>query len=284
MKIIDTHIHLSDIQSFQLTAKNQSFVNYSQNGLLQEMKEAGVVHAVGMGLLEQKNGMGFPDELAQNPMTLDLLESSSSAVSLCAGINPFQLTADGMQELEKLLLHRSTIGIKIYLGYYPFYANDKIYHAVYKLAAKYGLPVVFHTGDTYSKRGLLKYSHPLTIDEVAVFYPEVTFILAHLGDPWMLDAAELIYKNDNVYADLSGLIVGDKEEVTRITETPHYFDHLYHALAYSDSYHKLLFGSDWPLVPLTPYIKFIQSVIPEEHWENVFYRNALHVFKKLKFD
>ncbi len=72
---------------------------------------------------------------------------------------------------------------------------------------------MFHCGDTYSERGLLKYSHPLTLDEVAVMHQDVTFMMAHFGDPWVLDGAEVVYKNSNMYADLSGLIVGDKQEV-----------------------------------------------------------------------
>ena len=35
------------------------------------------------------------------------------------------------------------------------------------------------------------------------------FVMCHVGNPWMIDAAEVIYKNMNVWADLSGLMVGD---------------------------------------------------------------------------
>lgn len=281
MRIIDAHVHLSHIQSFLDTSREQSFVRYNTSGLLSEMEEAGIVHAIGMGLHESNQGTGFPDKHAENPMMLDLLEKDVPRISACAGVNPHELGQEDLMKLEHQLRQQNTVGIKIYLGYYPFYAYEEKYRRVYDLAAKYDLPVVFHTGDTYSKRGLLKYAHPLTIDEVAVSYPQVTFILAHLGDPWMLDAAEIIYKNDNVFADLSGLIVGDDAEVDRIMSKPHYFDHFYHALAYCDRYDKLLFGSDWPLVPLQPYITFIKSVIPEEHWEKVFYQNAKRLFTKL---
>ncbi len=48
------------------------------------------------------------------------------------------------------------------------------------------------------------------VDDVAVDHPDVRFVLAHFGNPWLVDAAEVVYKNDNVWADLSGLIVGDE--------------------------------------------------------------------------
>src|SRR5947199_334801 len=46
-------------------------------------------------------------------------------------------------------------------------------------------------------------------DEVAVDHPDTRFVLCHVGNPWVADAAEVIYKNMNVWADLSGLVVGD---------------------------------------------------------------------------
>src|SRR5690606_31693620 len=64
---------------------------------------------------------------------------------------------------------------KIYLGYAHQYAYDPLYRPVYRLAEKYGVPVVFHTGDTYTSDGKLKYAHPLTIDEVAVDFRKVNF-------------------------------------------------------------------------------------------------------------
>ena len=56
------------------------------------------------------------------------------------------------------------------------------------------------------------------MDEVAVDHPTREFVLAHVGNPWLTDAAEVVYKNLNVWADLSGLVVGDAEVVRRTTE------------------------------------------------------------------
>jgi predicted TIM-barrel fold metal-dependent hydrolase len=48
------------------------------------------------------------------------------------------------------------------------YKGHKFYEPAYQLAQKYDVPVIFHTGDTYSVKAKLKYADPLTIDEVAV--------------------------------------------------------------------------------------------------------------------
>ncbi|KAB2338206.1 amidohydrolase [Cytobacillus depressus] len=280
MKIIDAHIHFSDIQSFHQTAKEQSFVDYSYKGYVKEFNEANVVLSIAMGVTETPN-MGFPDYHSVTPMGIDLADSIPEQIVYCPGINPYDLNEEALLRLEKEIQKPNVVGMKIYLGYYPFYAYDEVYEPVYQLAEKYGLPIVFHTGDTYSERGLLKYSHPLTIDEVAVKHRKVNFMMAHFGDPWTLTGAELIYKNSNVYADLSGLIVGTEKDLKKRSED-RFFDHLRHALVFSDSYDKLLFGTDWPLIPVGPYIEFIKNLIPEEHHEDVFYNTALKIFPKIK--
>ncbi|PLR81072.1 amidohydrolase [Bacillus canaveralius] len=280
MKIIDAHMHFSKINSFHETARRLSFVDYSFDGILTEYKQANVVLGIGMGLTETGD-MGFPDDAASTPMGLDLSESLPGNIVYCAGINPFDCGEQALKRLEAEVQKREVVGIKIYLGYYPFYAYDEVYEPVYKIAAQYRLPVVFHTGDTYSERGLLKYSHPLAIDEVAVKYRDVTFMMAHFGDPWTLTGAELIYKNPNVFADLSGLIVGTEKDLMKRLQG-RFLDHLRHALEFADSYDKLLFGTDWPLIPVAPYVEFIKKLIPEQHHQAVFYDTSINVFPKIK--
>jgi hypothetical protein len=280
MKIIDAHMHISKIQSFKQTADTLSLVDYSIKGLQKEYKDAGVAAAIAMGVTET-NGGAFPDLAAETPMGIDLDGSMPASFFCCPGVNPEKLDEKNLLSLEKSLQQQQTAGIKIYLGYYPYYAYDKIYGPVYELAKAYRMPVVFHTGDTYSDRGLLKYSHPLTLDEVAVSHRDIQFMMAHLGDPWVLDGAEVVYKNENMFADLSGLIVGTEENIAEKKNT-RFFDHLLHALAYCDHYEKLLFGTDWPLIRVKPYIDLFKEIIPEKHHQAFFHDTALHLFPKLK--
>lgn len=280
MKIIDAHIHFSNIQSFKETGNEFSRVDYSGKGLQKEMIEGDIVLAIGMGVTETEDE-GFPDRHVETPMGLDLENNLPPCVAVCPGVNPYRMDQAGLDRLEKELQKPEVVGMKIYLGYYPFYAYDEVYQPVYDLAAAYQIPVVFHTGDTYSERGLLKYSHPLTLDEIAVTRRDVTFVMAHLGDPWVLTGAEVVYKNRNMFADLSGWLVGTKKELdARLVDN--HFDHVRHALTYCDHYEKLLFGSDWPLVPIRSYADFIEDFIPSTHVEDVFYNNAMRVFPKIE--
>lgn len=283
MIIIDAHVHLSKIESFQRTARELSHVDYTASGLKAEFNRCGVVLGIGMGVMELQDS-SFPDNFATNPMTLDLEKQIPPFLLECAGINPERLTRNLTEELDRIenrLKHEAVTGIKLYAGYYHHYVYDAIYEPVYELAKHYQLPVVIHTGDTYSPNGLLKFAHPLTIDELALRHRDITFVLCHLGDPWVMDAAEVVHKNPNVYADLSGLIVGDAGHFERFMQEPLFMDHIKRALIYADCYDKMLFGTDWPLAPIDVYIRFVEQLVPEQHYEKVFYQNACNVFPKI---
>lgn len=268
MKIIDAHIHFSNIKSFHEVSK-VSKVDYSLKGFLKEFED---YQAIGMGLTEIKNP--FPSRYASNPMKLDLDENPKN-LYCCLGVNPLQEI--NIDQLEKEIKD-NVVGFKIYAGYYHYHVHHEIYDPVYALAEKHDLPVVIHSGDTFSEDGLLKYSHPLEIDELAVKYKNVNFIIAHFGDPWIMDAAEVAHKNKNVYIDLSGLIVGNQNHVNRF-EVEEFESHIRRGMVYLDNYKKLLFGTDWPLVDIPSYISFIKKLVPSEHHEDVFYNNAKKLFK-----
>lgn len=282
MKIIDAHVHYSNIEVFHETAQTLAKIDYSEKGLLEEFRRAGVIAGVGMGVTETVAG-AFPDSAALNPMLLDLGGQLPDNLFTCVGINPLTLHLEGQLEaLEESLRQEKTVGIKLYAGYYHFNVGDEIYAPVYKLASKYQLPIVIHGGLTYSDRGLLKYSHPLSMEETFMKHRDITFMLCHLGDPWVMDTAALLEKNPNLYTDLSGWIVGDPAKVDRLLTEQTYTDHFRRAIVFAEKYDRLVFGTDWPLVPLEAYIKFVKHLIPEAYWEEVFYKNALRVFPKLE--
>ena len=140
------------------------------------------------------------------------------------------------------------------------------------MAEKYHLPITFHSGDTFSSEALLKYAHPLIGDDVAKMYPNVKIILAHMGNPWLFDAAEVAYRNPNIYVDISGLYVGKNLQKVKNDRQIIEFHH----------FEKILYGSDWPLSPMADYIDFVKELIPEEYWQKVFYQNAVNVFQRLE--
>jgi uncharacterized protein len=173
------------------------------------------------------------------------------------------------------------VGIKMYPGYNFIYPSDPIHDGFYELAAQYDVPVVFHTGDTANPRGKVKYSHPLCIDEVAVDHPNTRFVMAHFGNPWIVDATEVAKKNPNVFIDLSALAQGMFDVEWFFKEYTGYVEHLRTWIAYLSDENKLMYGSDFPLVNMNTYMNIIARLIPEKLHENVFHKNALNVFTRL---
>jgi uncharacterized protein len=278
LKIIDAHFHFSNRLGFKETAKHISQVEFSAKGLKQEFGQAGVVAGVIMSTTRRE-----PEEPSGSPEEFILEDGSLEGALSCVGVNPEKLKEDHkeLEFIEGELKKSKVTGIKLYPGYFPYYVYDSIYDPIYELARKYQVPVAIHCGDTQSPKGILKYSHPLTVDELAVKQEEVTFVICHMGTPWVIDAAEVFSKNPNVYADLSGLIAGNREQVMKTKEKRLYVEYIQQALVLSNRYDKILYGSDWPLVPIEPYVEFIKHLIPEEYHEDVFYRNALKVYPKL---
>ena len=79
------------------------------------------------------------------------------------------------------------------MGYIHRFAFDSAYKPIYDLAKKFKVPVVFHTGDTYSTKGKLKYADPLTIDELRAHLLERKLMTRKL--PEQLEIVDALPRN-----------------------------------------------------------------------------------------
>jgi predicted TIM-barrel fold metal-dependent hydrolase len=244
-----------------------------------EMEAAGVEHTLGM---PRRPG---PDDPLGIRDTLEL-------AALVPGLHPVgiadprETSQAHLDRVEAALTQGVAKAFKAYLGYLHFGPDSPGYGPYYELAARYGVPFIFHTGDTYSHTAKLKYAHPLLVDEVAVDHPKVRFVMAHLGNPWLPDAAEVVYKNNkperaNVWTDLSGFLVGTAEQFREygrrgILKTV--AADIRKAFDYAEQPGRFLYGSDWPLAPMATYLEFLREAIPEEHRRAVFRDNARELF------
>jgi uncharacterized protein len=144
------------------------------------------------------------------------------------------------------------------------------------MCIEFGCPLMIHTGDAFSHRAKIKYSHPLNVDDVAVDNPELKIVMCHIGNPWITDCQEILYKNKNVYADISGLIVGD----FTLSGEIHYANKIKEILNYVDSPHHLLYGSDWPISNMKSYTNFVQKLdLDKESFDLLMFKNAKNIFK-----
>jgi predicted TIM-barrel fold metal-dependent hydrolase len=138
-------------------------------------------------------------------------------------------------ELEEGHHNLGLKGIKLMPMYAGFSPNSNELDYLWQYATTHGLPVLCHTGTTFVRQAPLKHTLPVLIDDVAIRFPDVKIIMAHLSHPYEGECVVTIRKHPNVYADCSAL---------------HYRPfQLYHSLMLLQEYgvwQKLLFGSDYP--------------------------------------
>jgi len=212
------------------------------------------------------------------PSTLRVLEAIRSHPHLyaVAGLDYTSFDPRELEALEPGLQAGKIKGLKLYPGYQPFYPNDPVWIPAYAFAARHRIPVMIHSGDTYTPTGKLKYAHPLHVDEVAVDHPDVDFVICHVGNPWIRDCMEVVYKNANVYTDISGLVLGD---FTDRFET-YMRKQLEEMILYGVEPDKVLFGTDWPISSMDSYAEFLdQLAIPQRDKKKIMSENALRLYR-----
>lgn len=268
LQVIDSHLHFADFPGFDQIALEAGHVNSEEN-LRQSYGQYHYAHGIVMS-----NKTLDPAAHVYPPY-----------LSYCIGLDSPECNENvgaAVPLVEANLQRPQCCGIKLYPGYNHYYVSDARYDPIYELARKYQVPVAIHTGLTASNNGLLKYSHPLTLDEAAVKFPDVQLVMCHFGNPFLQDAIAVLEKNPNVAVDLSGLLEGKIHDMQAFMEEKHgYIQMLHDWLSYvgPSIYSRVMFGTDWPLANLGDYITFVKAFIPERYWEDVFYDNARRIYK-----
>lgn len=266
--LIDCHVHVNNYdESFDRS------IGDIVRDLTRAMDDAGVSHAVVL-----------------TSYTVSVHRPHAETVIEALGDDPRFTIVEGLRwradrredhtdlfALEERIRDGRVKGIKLYPGYDRYAINDPSLESFFRLADKYDVPVMVHTGDTYSKHAKVRQAHPLLLDDVAVDYPDVKFVMCHLGNPWLDDAAAVLYKNDNVYADISGLTLGEftvefeRHTLERVREMIQYM---------GDPGTQLMFGSDWPLVGMKSYVRFFGGLdLTDEQRESIAWKTAARLFK-----
>jgi predicted TIM-barrel fold metal-dependent hydrolase len=277
--MIDTHIHVVPPRLPGVGTLNtvlEEPVDVRAEALRREMQAAGITQALAMGCWNAP---------ADDPLGIaGTLQVARLVPGLHAiGIaDPTRTDAEHLRRADMVLAAKQVRALKGYLGYLHYGPDAPGYRPYYELAAKHGVPFVFHTGDTYSPRAKLRFAQPLLVDEVAVDHPDVRFVLAHLGNPWLTEAAEVVYKNVNVWADLSALTIGAAaafSDEERLEMRNDILAAVRRAFRFAERPNRFLYGSDWPLVPMTAYRDFIRAAVPEAYHALVFEENARTLFR-----
>jgi predicted TIM-barrel fold metal-dependent hydrolase len=187
-------------------------------------------------------------------------------------------TQDGwLDEMRRGHQQLGLRGIKLMPMYAGFRPDEERLDPLWEYASEHSLPVLLHAGTTFISQAPLDCTLPRHLDRVAIRFPDVKIIAAHLGHPYEPECVAVIRKHPNVYADVSAL---------------HYRPfQLYNSLILVQEYgvwDKLLFGSDYPFTTVDASVEGLRNLngqlegtqlprLDEQQIEALIHRDSLNI-------
>jgi predicted TIM-barrel fold metal-dependent hydrolase len=188
-----------------------------------------------------------------------------------AGVDPFR-GMQGLRDLEHAVNDLGFVGAHLYPHWFGLAPDHAKYYPYYAKCCELDVPIMMQIGHNlvYSrKRRLASVGRPITLDQVAIDFPELRLIGIHIGVPWTDEAISMAWKHENVY--LAGDAYAPKH-------WPKAFAH------YANTYgsHKVLFGTDWPVIDPERAVAEIDALgMRPDSNRRMMRDNALAVFTRL---
>jgi uncharacterized protein len=224
--------------------------------------------AVVFGLQARATGWNIPNDAVAAHVAL-----APERLLFFAAIDP--AGPDFMDELERCHRDLGAVGVKLAPLYQGIEPLDPRCRDVYRYCEHHALPILFHVGTSFTGGTLLDTSRPVHFDAIAVNFPEVRMVLAHLGHPWEGETIAVIRRHRHVFADLSALYY-----------RPWQFYNSMRLLVEYRTDHKVLFGSDFPFTTTGSSLDGVRNVnailaqsglppIPANVVEGIIHRDTL---------
>ena len=208
---------------------------------------------------------------------------------LCPSIDIHKDIPARLAEIEEKMAARPgcrVVGLKIFLAYQTGKADDERMMPIYDFARKHGLSVTFHTGypsyhlpyENDMEGSKIKY-----VANVAREYPDVNFIVAHMGDPYYDESIQAMHGLDNMFTDFCGAFEPGTEVAADEEGTIEKFAHAIHQ--YPDTWKQMVYGTDFCppilLFEIDKYDYTIRKIFTEDQFEDIYWNNPLRAFPKV---
>ncbi|MBB3930235.1 hypothetical protein GGR25_001274 [Kaistia hirudinis] len=106
---------------------------------------------------------------------------------------------------------------------------------VYEYLQKNNIPLTMHMGTTFARNAPVDFGRAIHVEPVALRYPDLVMVLAHMGHPWYGDCIAVSRKQPNVFCEISALSYRPWQ----------YYNILIEAQEYKIT-DKIFFGTDFP--------------------------------------
>ncbi len=143
--------------------------------------------------------------------------------------------ADCMELLRHAVEGLGLKGVKFGPIYNGVGLDDPRLVPVYEYCQRNNIPLTMHMGTTFARNAPVDFGRALHVEPIALKYPDLVMILAHMGHPWCDEAIVVARKQPNVFLDVSALFYRPWQ--------------YYNALISAQEYKiidKLFFGTDFP--------------------------------------
>lgn len=162
-----------------------------------------------------------------------VIERFPDRVSGLYGIDPFS-GMKGVRELELAVTQYGFVGGHVHPYGFDTPINDARFYPFYAKCAELGVPVELQTGHS-AEFMPSRHGHPLLLDDVAIYFPELKLVGAHQAWPWCEVMVAMAWKHPNVYVAMSG-------------HAPKYWDRSLVHFLNSRGQGKVMWGTDYPLI------------------------------------
>ncbi|NLF78904.1 MAG: amidohydrolase [Chloroflexi bacterium] len=215
--------------------------------LVAQLDEAGVDHAVLFPMPDQLN--------TDNKGLIPLLARDSRFVGI-ASMNP-NLGQAALDELREALGDWGFRGLKLMPVHYAFRSASTAADPLIEIAREFDVPVTIHSGNFFC--------HPLEIAETASRFPDVTFIMDHMGYRYhVLEAVLAAERCPNLYL------------ATTAVFEPHFIQMAINRVGAD----RVIFGSNAPMVLPRLQLEVIRALkLPAAQEEMVFGKTAARLYK-----
>ncbi len=273
--MIDFHTHPVLIQEFAKKYSNyekvaRTIFNIGNNfqpleTFLLQMDAAGIDRAVLLPI-DCERARGEP--VSSNEQVAELCATSRRFIGF-ASVDPLKKGA--ARELEKAVTGGGLKGLKLDPALQDFQPNDPKIFPVYEAAASLGIPVLMHTGMSWAPETPLERGQPLLSEPAIRRFPQLNFVLAHFGWPWVWEAAALALKYPNVYLDTSCLYYDSPKEFFQFV----FSRQIPTTVIERSLRNKVVFGSNYPRVEIKNMVHALKSLaLTEDCLEKILRHNA----------
>ncbi|NKB37515.1 MAG: amidohydrolase family protein [Gammaproteobacteria bacterium] len=186
-----------------------------------------------------------------------------------AGVDPFR-GMQGIYDLEHAVKEMGFVGAHLYPHWFELAPDNAKYYPYYSKCCELDIPIMMQVGQNliYQRdRRLPSVGRPITLDQVAIDFPELKIIGIHIGIPWAEEMIAMAWKHENVFIGADAY-------------APKYWPQT--LIHYINSYgsNKVMFGTDWPVISPERAISEIDKLgLRDESKEKLVRENALRVFK-----